>query len=674
MYGRDHTHNGVSPEIAPAISWNIGTYDEKTAKWTGADNIRWVAALGSQTFGDPVVADGQVWVGTNLAVDGKPDASVLAAFSASNGKPLYQYISLRLPQGRGYDWPYSAMACSPLIEGDRMWFMTNRCETVCIDLAPLKRGEAKPREVWKVDMMKQFGVKPFGSRMTLCHICSVASYKDLIFVITDNGVDMDYDKVPAPQAPSVVCFKKDNGKVVWQDNSPGANILEGQCASPSVVEINNRAQVIAPLGDGWLRSFDAATGHLIWKFDINSKTAKWQRFGGRNTVRTRNSIMATPISYNGRVYVASGRYAEFGEGPGRLICIDLTKTGDISSELALDAAGQTIPYNRAEAVDAAKGQLAVPNPNSGLVWEYTEWDRNGNGKIEYGEQFHRTYGNAAIKDNLLVIGDWCGVVHCLDATTGKVHWEYDSLASIYGSPLIVGEKVYIANEDGNVLIFRLSPEPQKPLATIEMDTVVYTSPIFANGTLYIASRNNLFAIGGDQAAQRDAAATTPDLEHHERTPRSAFVPTPQDVVEKMLDLAKLKAADRLYDLGSGDGRIVVTAAKKYGCRAVGYELDKELIEASRSKAKAENVGALATFERQDLFTAELGDADVVALYLIPKQLERLVPQLNKLKPGARIVSHEFEIPGIKPNKAIKFKSADDGEEHAIFLWAAPIGK
>ena len=142
----------------------------------------------------------------------------------------------------------------------------------------------------------------------------------------------------------------------------------------------------------------------------------------------------------------------------------------------------------------------------------------------------------------------------------------------------------------------------------------------------------------------------------------------------MLGLAKVKKTDVVYDLGSGDGRIVITAAKKYGSRAVGYEIDKELLESSRTKAEAAGVKILVTFERKDLFTADLRDADVIAVYLVPKQLAQLMPQLDKLKPGARIVSHLFAIPGLKPDRAITCESQEDGEKHTLFLWTAPLKK
>ena len=130
--------------------------------------------------------------------------------------------------------------------------------------------------------------------------------------------------------------------------------------------------------------------------------------------------------------------------------------------------------------------------------------------------------------------------------------------------------------------------------------------------------------------------------------------------------------DVVYDLGSGDGRIVITAAKKFGCRAVGYETDKTLVELSRAKAKTAGTQSLVTFESSDIFTADFHDADVVAVFLLPRQLEKLLPRLEKLKPGTRIISHHFEIPGVTPDKVVKVKSSDDGAEHTLYLWTIPL--
>jgi protein-L-isoaspartate O-methyltransferase len=160
----------------------------------------------------------------------------------------------------------------------------------------------------------------------------------------------------------------------------------------------------------------------------------------------------------------------------------------------------------------------------------------------------------------------------------------------------------------------------------------------------------------------------------DRAPDAVFVPTPHDVVERMLKEAGVKKTDVVVDLGSGDGRYVIAAAKKFGCRAIGYEIDERLVEQSRESLAKENLGALASIEHKDIFTLDLSGADVVTVFLYPRLMERLIPQLDKLKPGSRILSHQFEMPGVKPDKTWIVESKEDGDKHRIFLWTTPLKK
>jgi SAM-dependent methyltransferase len=159
-----------------------------------------------------------------------------------------------------------------------------------------------------------------------------------------------------------------------------------------------------------------------------------------------------------------------------------------------------------------------------------------------------------------------------------------------------------------------------------------------------------------------------------KEPDVIFVPTPQDVVDKMLELAAVKKNDLVYDLGCGDGRIVVTAAKKAGCRAVGFDIDPERLRESRDNVKKNGVEELVRIEEKDIFKVDLSAASVVTLYLLPELNVRLIPQLQKLKPGSRIVSHDFRMKGVKPDKVVKLRSKEDQAAHKIFLWTAPIQK
>ena len=159
-----------------------------------------------------------------------------------------------------------------------------------------------------------------------------------------------------------------------------------------------------------------------------------------------------------------------------------------------------------------------------------------------------------------------------------------------------------------------------------------------------------------------------------REPDILYVPTPQKVVDKMLELAEVKKDDLVYDLGCGDGRIVVTAAKRYGCKAVGYDIDPERVEESLGNVEKNEVGHLVRIEQKDIFTLDLSKANVITLYLLPSLNVKLIPQLEKLKPGSRIVSHDFRMKGVKPDKVVKLTSNEDGSEHKVFLWTSPLKK
>jgi protein-L-isoaspartate O-methyltransferase len=151
-----------------------------------------------------------------------------------------------------------------------------------------------------------------------------------------------------------------------------------------------------------------------------------------------------------------------------------------------------------------------------------------------------------------------------------------------------------------------------------------------------------------------------------------YVPTPDDVVAAMLKLAEVTARDVVYDLGSGDGRIVLAAARDYGATAVGYETDAELVEQSRGLVRDDQLERLVTIHQTDLFAADPSAADVIAVYLPTELMTRLLPQFEKLKPGARIVSHQFRIPGFPPHRTLTMVSAEDGEPHSVYLWTAPL--
>ena len=156
----------------------------------------------------------------------------------------------------------------------------------------------------------------------------------------------------------------------------------------------------------------------------------------------------------------------------------------------------------------------------------------------------------------------------------------------------------------------------------------------------------------------------------ERKPDVIYVPTPQKVVDKMLEIAEVKKGDVVYDLGCGDGRIVVTAAKKYGVKAVGIDIDPERVQEAKENVKKNGVEKLATIREGDIFKEDLKEASVVTLYLLPRLNVKLKPQLKKLKPGSRIVSHNFDMKGAKPKKVVEVED-EEGDKHTVYLWVVP---
>ena len=165
-----------------------------------------------------------------------------------------------------------------------------------------------------------------------------------------------------------------------------------------------------------------------------------------------------------------------------------------------------------------------------------------------------------------------------------------------------------------------------------------------------------------------------EKESESRTPDVVYVGSPHDVVAKMLELAKVTKDDVLYDLGCGDGRIVVAAAKKYGCHAVGFDINPVRVRESLENVRRNGVEDLVRIERKDIFTVDLSKASVITLYLLPEMNVRLIPQLEKLKPGARIVAHDYNVQGIQPDRQWTMMSKEDGVEHYIYLYTTPLKK
>lgn len=493
------------------------TWDLVTGK-----NVLWRRPLGSQTWRAPVLDADRLYIGTNNTsgfVERYPasvDLGVLLCVRKSDGELLWQHSSEKLPTGRVHDWPLQGITSRPCVEGDRLWYVTNRCEVVCLDTNGFRDGENDPpfqdepsRQpieadvVWSLDMMEALNVQPHN-----ISTCTIAVWQDRIFVVTGNAVGASH-QTPIANAPSFLALNKMTGKVIWTDDSPGQNILHGQWGSPTIAWINGEVQVIFPGGDGWLYSFDpggaqsedgSIQSKLIWKFDCNPKSSKWQIFGQGD----RNNLLHGPTVKKGLVYIAVGQDPEHGSGPGRCWCLDPAgRTGDISPEIVYNQKAPTrpIPHRRLQACDPERGDFTRSNPNSAVVWEFAEQDASGDGEITIEETMHRSFSTVEIKDDLLFVTDGEGIVHCLDRRTGNQHWAYDMFAATYSSPIIAGEHVYVGDEDGDLVAFKLSSDPDvamnagEPIHESNAPVSIYGSVQVQDNVLYLATKNELIAIG-----------------------------------------------------------------------------------------------------------------------------------------------------------------------------------
>jgi precorrin-6B methylase 2 len=180
----------------------------------------------------------------------------------------------------------------------------------------------------------------------------------------------------------------------------------------------------------------------------------------------------------------------------------------------------------------------------------------------------------------------------------------------------------------------------------------------------------------DRTAGRPAETAAKDTKDAKDTkePDVVYVPTPHDVVLKMLAIAHVEKKDLLYDLGCGDGRIMVMAAKKFGCRAIGFDVDPQRVRETRQNIEKNKVQRLVEVRQEDVFKLDLSPASVVTMYLLPALNVRLIPQLGKLKPGSRIVTHDFDIEGYRPDRAIEITSNEDNVEHRVYLFTTPLKK
>lgn len=481
--GNDPGRNMFSPAKGLPERFEPGKFKRGTEEidLSTTKNVKAVMKLGSQSYGNVTVAGGRIYVGTNNDSPRDPkfqgDRSILMVFDEKTSEFLWQLVIPKLASGKVNDWENLGLLSSPTVEGDRVYVVTSRCEVVCLDVAGLANGNDGPFQdeaqyvagpgkpkiavgpkdadiIWKYDMMDELGVFPHNASNG-----SILILGDMVYACTSNGQDWTHSNIPSPQSPSLVVLNKKTGELMGEDDAKiGPRIFHGQWSSPSTGVVNGKPLVFYGGGDGFLYAFDPKPqkdGDLNYVkkvFWVDCNPPEYKVKDGKPirypAAEGPSEINSTPVLYKNRVYVATGQDPEHGEGVGRLLCIDATKTGDLTK--------------------------------TGVIWEY--------------RGIHRSISTVSIDPatGLLFVGDFSGFVHCLDAETGKLHWTHDMKAHMWGSTLVADGKVYVGDEDGDFVVLAASKE-KKVLSEANLNAPVYSTPIVANGVIYVQSNTHLFA-------------------------------------------------------------------------------------------------------------------------------------------------------------------------------------
>jgi len=469
-------------------------------------NVRWVAELGSMTFGNPTVAGGRVIIGTNDRFFSDPRVKrsrggLILCLDETTGKVLWRLPVPRYRKkvyGSGFDDLNVGVCSAATIEGKRAYVLTNRAEVLCLDVRGQADGNDGPFRqegrymagagrkpvavrpgdgdiIWRFDMIAALPSAPHDASN-----CSVLAVGNLLYVCTSNGVHrMPTEPNPLPDAASLIVLDKATGRLVAADGEKiGRRVFHGQWSSPSACKVGGRTLVLFGGGDGVLyafapprpgrapsRAIRPAVLKKVWWYDCNPPRYKRDAAGkpidywAGDTTRCDmkpdflgpSEIIGTPVPYNGRVYVAVGRDPDHGVAPGILHCIDAGKTGDVTK--------------------------------TGCVWSY--------------DKIARTMSTASVAGGLVYIADLAGAVHCLDAKTGKVQWVHQTKQPIWGSTLLADGKVYVGTQRKRLWVFRAGREKQV-LATTKLPDKVATTPVAANGTLLVATYRRLYAVRGEK--------------------------------------------------------------------------------------------------------------------------------------------------------------------------------
>jgi outer membrane protein assembly factor BamB len=457
---------------------------------------------------------------------------------------------------------------------------------------------------------------------------------------------------------SVICFATKTGQEVWRKDYlkefGTAPHMWGICDRPLV---DSDLLILTPGGTvASMVAVEKKTGKMVWKSESKGRA----------------SHAATVISNAAgvRQYVTclEGKVVSFRASSGGFLW-------------SLDNFGRTA--NSCTPIAAENDIIATAGFGAGLAIIKV----SACGEICAAEtKFTQKIDISPFQDSAVLVDGRLHVVggnkrSCVDVATGNVLWTDTTTGRGLASMTYADGRLYVHHSEGTMALAEADALKMTVASTFQIApwtrTAGASNPVVAGGRLYIRNDSRLLAFDVRQGAApggpRPATIVLESPNKAPAPPAAVYVPTPNDVVTAMLDAATVTKDDTVFDLGSGDGRIVI-AAGKLGAKAVGYEIDPLLVRDSRAAIEKAGLQELVKIAPGDLFAAPLADATVVALYLPQDFLERLKPSFMNLKPGSRIVSHQFKIPGAVPEKSLQVQSKDDGDLHAVYLYTAPLKK
>jgi outer membrane protein assembly factor BamB len=484
QWGQAWSRNMVSDERGLPDSFDPHT----------GSNVLWSAELGTETHATPIVAGGRVYVGTNNGHPRDPaeqgDRGILMCFDALTGRFLWQLAFPKRTEDIYFDWPHSGI-CSPVtVEQDRVYFVNNRGEVLCLEVPP-ETGKSEgrspeseektpedgivPRTVWKFDLPAGAGIWSHDAAHS-----SILIHGDYLYLNSGTGVDNTHRRIRTPDAPSLVVLDKRTGRFIARDNEHIApNIFHSTWSAPSLASVNGRPLVFFAAGNGMVYAFETLTNgvmehsgdgesspnappsrsnastlhlpvslHCVWRFDFDPAAPKTDvhRFIS-NRRESPSDFYGMPVFHDNCLYVAGGGDIWWGKNAAWLKCLDATGAGDITT--------------------------------NGLVWSYPL-------------QKH-VLSTPAIYHGMVFIADCGRTFHCVDARTGKPCWTHELNGEAWASPLVADGKVYIGTRSGAFYVFAASRE-KALLSTIECDRPISSTATAANGVLYVATMNRLFAV------------------------------------------------------------------------------------------------------------------------------------------------------------------------------------